>query len=570
MPNLTQAKKNNVTYDIKDATAREDITNLKSTINKLTPEKSINLIDLKTLVDGVYISNSDGTELSYSTWSATDYIEIEPKTYYQFISTLHGDYAETDNVYFAFYDASKTYISGGRNNEINTTISPDNARYIRLSTPTIVFTGYGAMYGKPTDFESIIGGGLSAFVPYWQLVDGIKTVYVSNNGIDVGDFKKIADAVKFADGTEEINILIYPGTYNILDELGGSAYLATVPSLSGASGGLNLPNKVNLIGIGNDRSKILLKANCADYASLPADVINQCVTKTSVINMNQSNTLKNLRIVSQNTRYTIHDESSNSYQDYRREIENCEVTHNGNDASYSWTSIAALGCGSGSGATYKYENCKFKAKTPYSIHDNTGFTLGNNIRFENCEIVADSSDGVAVRFGTVSGEAETIVHDVVLNNCRLKGAIGQYEEGGKGRKWFIHGGGNTVVPYLYTLTSDSAVSKPIAFNEETIEVTNGSDSTIAKGTPVYTDSLKAKPMETSDISCFLGVALEDIASGSSGFIKTSGYLYRKDTPLSSWGIGTKLGIVNGAIDSVSGDDYIAIGVAWDCARMVTP
>ena len=557
-----------VTYGSLGTAIRTQVSDLKDEINKLASAKSINLIDLKTLVDGVYISNSDGTEITYSTWSATDYIEIQPKTYYQFISTLHGNYAATDNVYFAFYDASKTYISGGRNNEINTTISPDNARYIRLSTITSVFTGYGAMYGKQTDFESIIGGSLSAFVPYWKMIDGIKTVYVSNTSAYKGDFSKVADAVKAANDGSKWNILIYPSTYNVLDELGGSSYMSTVPSLGGATGGLNLPNNVNLIGLGADRSEVVLRGNCNDYSSLSDSVRDQCVTKTSIINMNQSNKLKNLTVVGQNVRYAIHDESNNSYQNYERIIEDCEVVHNGNASSYSWTSVAALGCGSGSGAKYLYKNSRFKAKTPYSIHDNTGFTHGNSIRFENCEFVAESSDGVAVRFGTVSGEAEIITHDVVLNNCRFKGTIGQYEEGGKGRKWFIHGGGNSVVPYLYTSTSSSAINRPIAFNEETVEITNNTGSTISKGTPVMLASLSITPMVGDGCFRLYGIALEDIANGASGFIKTSGFLYNKDTPIGSWNNGTKIGIISGTVSTVSGDDYFAVGVAWDCAKFV--
>ena len=245
-------------------------------------------------------------------------------------------------------------------------------------------------------------------------------------------------------------------------------------------------------------------------------------------------------------------------------MKNVRAIHNGNQSKYSWTSTNAIGSGSGSGAIYEFENCTFEGSLPYSIHDNTNFTKGNKFLFNNCKFLSTSSDKVACRFVTVSLENETVTHEVIINNCQFRGTLGQFEEAnGKGRKFYIHGGGNSVVPYVYTNTSTTAVAKPIALNEEVQIMINKDTETINKGSLVRIFASGICKLTTSDKHLFYGIALEDIKSGENGHVKTKGYVYVNDTNFASFNVGDKIGINNGNLVVTTGNDYIGVTTDWN-------
>lgn len=106
-----------------------------------TPDIPLNtqLIDYATLVTGRHIDGTDGSESVNEGACCTTYITIDPSMTFSFVGYRWFD--------LAFYDSSKSYISGAMQNDYADTISndyahgtltpariPSNAEYIRLSS----------------------------------------------------------------------------------------------------------------------------------------------------------------------------------------------------------------------------------------------------------------------------------------------------------------------------------------------------------------------------------------------------------------------------------------------------
>lgn len=106
-----------------------------------TPDIPLNtqLIDYATLITGRHIDGTDGSESVNEGACCTTYIMVDPSMTFSFVGYRWFD--------LAFYDSSKTYISGVMQNDYADTISndyahgtltpariPSNAEYIRLSS----------------------------------------------------------------------------------------------------------------------------------------------------------------------------------------------------------------------------------------------------------------------------------------------------------------------------------------------------------------------------------------------------------------------------------------------------
>lgn len=88
-----------------------------------------NLFDKNNIIDGSYVSDSNGAFVSDSTSKRTDYIEIQANSYYY----IYSD--KTSGNWGAWYDKDKNFISGitlgGK--EEGTVNSPANAKYIAFT-----------------------------------------------------------------------------------------------------------------------------------------------------------------------------------------------------------------------------------------------------------------------------------------------------------------------------------------------------------------------------------------------------------------------------------------------------
>ena len=133
---IALAKLNGAEVDTTNFLMRSDLDYLLiKTINKFNPSK---LTMDKYLVRGVLTD--------YVGWNTTEYIRVQGSTMSCKIfktaemgSYVKGDidtWVEVNNVYFAFYDSTYNYITGGSadtGSYLNQVVIPENAKYIRFS-----------------------------------------------------------------------------------------------------------------------------------------------------------------------------------------------------------------------------------------------------------------------------------------------------------------------------------------------------------------------------------------------------------------------------------------------------
>lgn len=147
MNNKTMSNLNigNNSYEVKDAFARQKIEEMNNTtiemedkmedyqsaliaLNGRLGDLTNGNIPLGNLTNKKYIDKDTGEETDYPSWSVTDFINISGAT--NLVITV----TQTTR-YNAFYDSSKTYISGFALQTVgeNVVSVPGNATYIRLS-----------------------------------------------------------------------------------------------------------------------------------------------------------------------------------------------------------------------------------------------------------------------------------------------------------------------------------------------------------------------------------------------------------------------------------------------------
>ena len=180
-----------------------------------------NLFPYYGKIKNVYIDNTNGNEVSYSDWFASDYIKIEPSTDYQIFFIASDNIKYQLSCYYAYYDSSKSYISGGiADSDININ-SPSNANYIRVSFPNTALSKK-SVFGKKTDFKNFT---YDSFEYPQQVFDINDVVNVYGTGL-ILPFT-VSDG-KFKVEVYESFILYYvlrDGTKNVISIPAGTTYL---------------------------------------------------------------------------------------------------------------------------------------------------------------------------------------------------------------------------------------------------------------------------------------------------------------------------------------------------------
>lgn len=224
-----------------------------------------------------------------------------------------------------------------------------------------------------------------------------------------GDFYRLKDCFDYINNQGDnnanniYNVYIYSGTYNLVTEQGGTTWLNNISISNGERQGLTIPNYVRLIGVGN----VIVQCK------LPADLTNsdayRCV---SLFNNKQWNEIYNIHMVSQNLRYTVHDEASGDFEKTHRVWENCIFERlTGRTDIFSTTNY---GGGLGSGGNYNFNNCLF-------LNDGTNLFIHNNNNIEPNTIVVDGCYlksniyGHSINFGYIGTNTYNSI--AIVKNC---------------------------------------------------------------------------------------------------------------------------------------------------------
>lgn len=363
-----------------------------------------------------------------------------------------------------------------------------------------------------------------------------------------GDFSTLTEAINaLGSGSADnpITLYIYTGEYDILQELGGDNFLRTVENTNSERQGIEVPDYVNIIGVGDVRLKM----------DVPDNKTTQNTSKRiSVLNAWRHNTIKNIKITVRNTRYAVHDETNNQYSNNDMKYIDCYFEHLGNKSGV-WNSTQAYAAGMGSGGSYYFENCTFKSVAiPFSMHDNFNVE-SNRVKISKCTFITGNED-VAIRFGSYGTGAKKSI--VTIENCNIDKTVKSFEEQGNsrhGNHFLISGGGNTVVPYI---TINSAGRKErIEFADEVRTLKNTGQAKITIGTPVKLVGNTVQPLGAEEPYLFYGVSLDDIEPGATGVIKYAGYIAKEDTGINSLLVGQRIGLVGGRLAVVDTNDFIA-------------
>lgn len=363
-----------------------------------------------------------------------------------------------------------------------------------------------------------------------------------------GDFSTLTEAINaLGSGSADnpITLYIHTGEYDILQELGGDNFLRTVENTNSERQGIEVPDYVNIIGVGDVR----LKMDVPD-----SKTTRNTSSRISVLNAWRHNTIKNIKITVRNTRYAVHDETNNQYSNNDMKYIDCYFEHLGNKDGV-WNSTQAYAAGMGSGGSYHFENCTFKSITlPFSMHDNFNVE-SNRVKITKCTFITGSGED-AIRLGSYGTGAKKSI--VTIENCNIDKSIKLFEEQGgsrHGNHFAVSGGGNTIVPYINI--NSAGRKERVEFADEVRTLKNTSQTRITVGTPVKLVGNSVQPLGANEPWLFYGVSLDDIEPNATGVIKYAGYIAKEDTGIGSLLMGQRIGLVDGRMASVDSNDLIA-------------
>lgn len=172
-----------------------ELCKIGSYVDKLKRAEGKNLFDKSTITSGSYVVSSTGELATLSSCFASDYIPIEPSTQYYW-----NDIQNRTNE-GAFYDSSKTYISGFSNRLFTT---PSNAKYVRLT---------GA--NTNLDLSQLEkGNAFSSYEPYgnnWYIEKNIGKVVL--NGSETWKRTQVSSSNSYAFWNQYANLNLPLGKY---------------------------------------------------------------------------------------------------------------------------------------------------------------------------------------------------------------------------------------------------------------------------------------------------------------------------------------------------------------------
>lgn len=500
------------------------------------------LIDENTLIRGKYYTGWSQNKGDSGDWGVYPPIFLEKGKKYG-LKDVRGIFT-----YYFSIDDRKLKQFATQDNLISEDFTPSENGYLlitrRLADPASKLIQGGLAAGSKLPNLNYGSSALESNTPI--AFPKIKNEYtIKKSG---GDFSTLTEAIKsLGSGSADnpITLYIHSGEYDILQELGGDNFLRDVENNGSERQGIEVPDYVNIVGVGDVRLKM----------DVPDDKTTRATSsRISVLNVWRHNTIKNIKITVRNTRYAVHDETNNQFANNDMKYIDCYFEHLGNKSGV-WNSTQAYAAGMGSGGNYYFENCTFKSVAiPFSMHDNFNIE-SNRVKISKCTFITGNED-VAIRFGSYgTGAKESIV---TIENCNIDKTVKSFEEQGNsrhGNHFLISGGGNTIVPYI---TINSAGRKErIEFADEVRTLKNTGQAKITIGTPVKLVGNTVQPLGAEEPYLFYGVALDDIEPGATGVIKYAGYIAKEDTGINSLLVGQRIGLVGGRLAVIDSNDFIA-------------
>ena len=429
--------------NLSDMTSLQNaMTGLKNEVDTSLLKKvaSKNLFNNKTIIKDNYISKASGRMLPLAGYCASDFIDVSPNTNYRISGTKEQ---------LAFYDANKTYISGVVDGS-TLTVSPDNAKFVRMSIKTEELNSVQLEKGTTTTSYEQFGYHINnsdisdVNIEYIKERIGGNTPIIVKKGSN-GDFSSLVEAIrsiKDSSPTNIYDIYIYDD-HDIISELGGQSFVESLAAKSDRAG-LRIPGFVNLHGHG--------MVTLSGKIDKTWNVGYNAIKALSLIEVEiGTNFIENITFEVQNMRYAVHDESNGSRPNTVVNWKNCKFIHHGNtdfasDVNGYWDSVAGYGMGTASNNYRFWENCTFDSAAYHAFlcHDNKNFAFPANLKFDNCEFYNRQGNPKYpqdIRLSTYS--TGSVNNLAIINNSILKDILIKNETTGTENRWKVKGGGNS-------------------------------------------------------------------------------------------------------------------------------
>lgn len=500
------------------------------------------LIDENTLIRGKYYTGGGQNKGDSGDWGVYPPIFLEKGKKYG-LKDVRGIFT-----YYMSIDNRKLKQFATRDDLISEDFTPSENGYLLitrgLADPTSKLIQGGLAAGSKLPNLNYGSTALESSTPI--AFPKLKNEYTIKKS--AGDFSTLTEAINTlgaGSADNPITLYIHSGEYDILQELGGDNFLRDVENNGSERQGIEVPDYVNIIGVGDVRLKMDVPDNKTTRATS---------SRISVLNAWRHNTIKNIKITVRNTRYAVHDETNNQFANNDMKYIDCYFEHLGNKSGV-WNSTQAYAAGMGSGGNYYFENCTFKSVViPFSMHDNFNVE-SNRVKITKCTFITGAGED-AIRFGSYGTGAKKSI--VTIENCNIDKSVKSFEEqtnSGHGNHFLISGGGNTVVPYINI--NSAGRKERVEFADEVRTLKNTSQTRITVGMPVKLVGNSVQPLGTDEPWRFYGVSLDDIEPYTMGVIKYAGYVAKDDTGISSLSMGQRIGLVSGRLAAVDSNDFIA-------------
>lgn len=549
------------TNEIKIAGLKSDLVNLDSNFLPLD-HKEIKQIESSNLatkyIDGAYVTgvttDSDGNYIlqikQLEGYSYTDFIDIEDLDYVFSNSVTIVKCILCDKNKRPFYP---TVDSQSLSTFAKAVDRPKGTKYIVVSLGTNKKENFYIKTVKNKENRFI---NISTVLGLEQKLENLPK---NPNIVTVGlgkDFTKISDAILSITDASSDNryvVKIDSGNYNIIEEI-GLDYINTQTSTRWQ--GLYVSPYIDFEGIGD----------VTINGELPADLTghpNIVRNNVSLLNVGNRNNFKNIAFIMKNMRYCVHSDNSDTVDQNANQVyEKCKfivLPYEG--IGYQDAMFVPIGIGMVSGVKIKFTDCEFiryntdGSKPEVVIHDMHGNTSPVNVTFDNCSFTG--GEGQSVKISSAGSKQKNVISFI---GCLIDGYVrfdAETSNADGKNDWIVEGYGNT--GFAYRSIKDADVGKNVLI--DSVIVSNGTDATIVKGTPLKRYYGQIRPMVLNDsYLCFYGVAMEDIALNKIGCVRTfRGGITCEDIGLSkNLDMGTKIGIENNTLKVVTGSEFIGI------------
>lgn len=368
----------------------DQIFDFESKVQEIAHLENINIVDPSVLIAGKYYNYGNG-ELWDAAWASAGLYEVEANTTYQ-TSTFYDQQ-------FAFFDASKVYISGQANAlPDNTFTTPNNAKYIGLTVPNNQINTL--VVAKQSIFPTVyVPFGVNTFsdviLPDNTPKTTKLTVSATANGANAIQNK--IDSIADATDKNRYQIDVAAGVYKV-EQANQFLGYPTYPAM------ICPKNHIDIVGKGLDKTIVWAElpyidaniSNASNGESYPRERYQ------TIYNYADDVTIQGITFVGQNLRYTLHQDDPRG-ADTKRYYTDCGFVFKGDKG---WGQTLGIGTHSGEETYVKggysqsdtlfafacHNNVDFKYPSLWSFEDHTFSSLGDAraISMQSCgSLVSD-------------------------------------------------------------------------------------------------------------------------------------------------------------------------------------